>query len=87
MNIFKTHFSNMLDVLFKRREKSDIFFQKALVFPNWCDVLVTFPSHLKILHSIIKCEKLNCVFFTHLICEKTPKTTFSVQCRNCYFLH
>ena len=51
------------------------FYGKVL---RW-HILVTFPSHLKKLRSILRfwLEKLNCWFFTRFTHEKTPQNNFS----------
>ena len=52
-----------------------------ILWKSRCDILVSFPSHLKKLRSILRfwLEKLNCGFFHSFHSRKTPQNNFSSQ--------
>ena len=81
-----------MHVAYKKRSSINIFYTKILTKKSWfaflffqilwksrCNILVSFPSHLKKLRSILRfwLEKLNCGFFHSLHSRKnTTKQLF-----------
>ena len=75
-----------LHILINFSSAENEFFQ--ILWKCRCHILVTFPSHLKKLCSILRfwLEKCNCGFF-HSFLSRFPTFFFILQYGNSYFLH